>query len=856
MRSTHGGNLRALASKAGCAPGEILDFSASINPLGPPDWLREEMSRSVSGLVHYPDPDCRDLASAAARRFNVNEGEVVAGNGSTEILFALVRALRPNRALIPVPAYTDYARACAVAGVEFHAWPLDPDQDFRPDLAALGKHIQPGDAVFLGRPNNPTGRGFSLSELADLASASPAAAIVVDEAFIDFTDRASCIPERPDNVVVLYSLTKIFAVPGLRLGLGFASPELAASLRGLLPPWSVSSPAQAVGIRALEDTGFVEHSRVQVRALARDLASGLGSLPGLAVHPGEANFLLCRLDGRDAGEVADKLIREHKIAVRVCGDFAGLGGGWLRVAVRTGRENQRLIDALGSVLGAKAPGVSLGKRKTPAVMVQGTGSNAGKSVIAAALCRILQQDGLSPAPFKAQNMSLNSFVTLDGCEMGRAQVTQAAACRREPDARMNPVLLKPGSDTGSQVIVMGRPVGNMSVKEYTDYKPTAWKAVTGAYASLSAEAGAMVIEGAGSPAEINLKAHDIVNMKMADHAGAAVLLAGDIDRGGVFAHFTGTMELLPERERDLVAGFVINRFRGDESLLDSALTDITRRTGKPFLGVLPYVHDLGLPEEDSVSFKDALPEAGEAKDRPIRVALIDLPRISNFTDLDALRAEPDVAVQVVRRASDLSEERPPDAVVIPGSKSVAHDLAHLRREGIVDKIKALAGSGEIVGLCGGYQMLGTRILDPEGLESAEASVAGLSLLPIETELAGGKTLTRVEAVFESTGETMHGYEIHHGQTRALDGALPAVTAACGRTIGHASATGRIWGTYLHGAFDADVFRRGFVNRLRGRKGLAPITAPAEFGLDRALDRLAELVRTRLDMARIYQMLGV
>ncbi|MBG3876865.1 cobyric acid synthase, partial [Desulfovibrio oxamicus] len=301
-------------------------------------------------------------------------------------------------------------------------------------------------------------------------------------------------------------------------------------------------------------------------------------------------------------------------------------------------------------------------------MVQGTCSNAGKSILAAAFCRIFLQDGLRVAPFKAQNMALNSCVTSDGLEMGRAQAVQAAACRLDPDVRMNPVLLKPCSDVGSQVIVMGRPVGVMRVRQYVDYKPRARDAAFAAYDSLAAEHDVMVIEGAGSPAEINLKAHDIVNMAMARHAGARVLLVGDIDRGGVFAALVGTMELLEDWERNHVAGYLLNKFRGDASLLDPALDFMKQRTGRPVLGVVPYLRDLGLPEEDSVSFKEGLPglrglrdgAAGEGGVVPdtlpaivLDIVLVDLPHISNFTDVDALRGEPDVRLRVARTPADL-----------------------------------------------------------------------------------------------------------------------------------------------------------------------------------------------------------
>ncbi|MBG0775017.1 MAG: cobyric acid synthase [Desulfovibrionaceae bacterium] len=523
-------------------------------------------------------------------------------------------------------------------------------------------------------------------------------------------------------------------------------------------------------------------------------------------------------------------------------------------------------------------------------MVQGTTSNAGKSVLVAALCRILLQDGLRVAPFKAQNMSLNSFVTPDGREIGRAQATQAAACRLEPDARMNPVLLKPTGDAGSQVIILGKPVADMRVAEYVRYKPTAFEAVKRAYDELAAEFDVVVIEGAGSPAEINLKAHDIVNMAMARHAKAPVLLAVDIDRGGAFAQLVGTWELLEGWERELLAGFVLNRFRGDASLLDSALVETTRRTGRPFFGVVPFIPDLGLPEEDSVSFKEAAdrragagrtdvgqPDAGRAnadRDAAVDVVLVDLPRISNFTDFDALRAEPDVRLRVARRPGDLRGPGGalPDAVLLPGSKNTLADLATLRESGLAAALLELAAlpDGPVVaGICGGFQMLGERIEDLEGVDGCveghkNGAAPGLGLLAVATVMGADKVLTRTTARHLETGLEVAGYEIHHGVTRscggaagaATDRARPAFAAPDGGTLGYADATGRIWGCYLHGVFDAGPFRRWFVNSLRARRSLAPIAEPAPFGMEAALDRLADVVRAALDMRAVYALLGL
>ncbi|MBZ2171036.1 cobyric acid synthase [Nitratidesulfovibrio sp. SRB-5] len=535
--------------------------------------------------------------------------------------------------------------------------------------------------------------------------------------------------------------------------------------------------------------------------------------------------------------------------------------------------------------------------RTPALMVQGTCSNAGKSILAAAFCRIFLQDGLRVAPFKAQNMALNSCVTPDGLEMGRAQAVQAAACRLDPDVRMNPVLLKPCSDVGSQVIVMGRPVGVMRVRQYVDYKPQARDAAFAAYDSLAAEHDVMVIEGAGSPAEINLKAHDIVNMAMARHAGARVLLVGDIDRGGVFAALVGTMELLDGWERDHVAGYLLNKFRGDASLLDPALDFMKQRTGRPVLGVVPYLRDLGLPEEDSVTFKEGLPglrdgtledagpdASGYGLGLVLDIVLVDLPHISNFTDVDALRGEPDVRLRVARTPAELAapDGRMPDAVILPGSKNTTGDLRTLRATGMADALASLARDPDgpmVAGICAGLQMLGLCVADPLGLEGG-GSEQGLGLLPVRTELAAEKTLRRMAGVHPRSGLPVAGYEIRHGVTVAegsggdgldfvdsvdaggggcagADAAFPFLLREDGGPLGWGTHGGRVWGTSLHGVFDADGFRRHFLDGLRMRRGMAPLgRVMAPYSLDPALDRLADAVRAAVDMDAIYDMLNL
>ncbi|MDH5636907.1 MAG: cobyric acid synthase [Nitrospinota bacterium] len=490
------------------------------------------------------------------------------------------------------------------------------------------------------------------------------------------------------------------------------------------------------------------------------------------------------------------------------------------------------------------------KKQIPAIMFQGVSSDSGKTVLAAAMCRIMKQDGHDVAPFKAQNMALNSYVTLDGREIGRAQVTQAQACGLEPDTRMNPVLLKPNSDIGSQVILLGKPVGSMTAREYYGFKNKAFETVKQAYDSLSAEHGAMVIEGAGSPGEMNLKRHDIVNMRMAEYACASVVIVGDIDRGGVFASFVGIMETLAEWERRLTTGFIVNKFRGDKSLLDDALDYTLRHTGMPTYGVVPYIHELGLPEEDQAAVHSY---GGEWNGAKVRVAVARLRHVSNFTDFDPLMMEPDVEVKAVTRPEELEGA---DVVIIPGSKNVIGDLAVLKQSGLFDKIKTMAANGAapVVGICGGFQMLGETIRDPHRIESDGGEAIGLGLLPVATELLPDKTLKRASGTHVESGLKVSGYEIHHGVT-AGEGGRPALLGDDGSLLGAASADGRAWGTYLHGVFNDDRFRRWFINQLRERKGEEPLGEPRiRYDMDTSLDRLADVVRSNMDIGALYKLM--
>lgn len=880
-RYAHGGNIWKLAERAGVRPEDMVDFSANINPLGPPSWLPEAVSDALSQVVHYPDPEASDLTLAACELYKVWPTQAVAGNGASELLPAIcLLAARQGltRAIIPVPAYVDQDRCCRLAGLEVENLVCTAQKGFAPDLEALAARLDRPALVLLTSPNNPAGVCVPARHVRDLARAFPQSLFVVDESFADFVPgidnemgdgsaggAGRLVRQRPDNVIVLVSMTKFYAVPGLRLGLCFAAPDNAQRLRRRLPVWNVGTLAQKVGARCLRDLDYRSRTICEVASLREALTAELREIPGLRVFPGQANFLLCRLDrvGMSAQPLFERLLSEG-LAVRLCKNFDGLDDSYFRIAVRTKDENARLVDALARFSGiVKAPAVVL-KRKTPAIMVQGTCSNAGKSVLAAGVCRILLEDGFDVAPFKAQNMSNNSAVTPDGREIGRAQATQAQACRLTPDARMNPVLLKPTGDTGSQVLVHGRAVGSMNVREYHAYKPQAWAAVTSAYDSLSAEHQVMVLEGAGSPAEVNLKDQDIVNMKMALHAGAKVLLVGDIDRGGVFAALSGTFDILDEAERALVVGHVLNKFRGDASILGPALDFLYRRTGRPVLGVIPWLPSLALPEEDSVGIRNTV--AGQNVKHPdsLDIAVVVPSRIANFNDLDPLAAEPDVTLRLVRDVRDLGA---PDAVILPGSKNTIDDMRAFRGAGLAAALRGLPASTSIVGICAGLQMLGARVDDPLGLESGQKSAEGFGLLPLTTELKREKTLTRMSLRHPRTGHAISGYEIHHGETvlEASAAAEALFADASGRALAYGLADQslasfgfpRVWGTYLHGVFDEDEFRRQFLDALRTRKGLAALGAPqTRFGLEPALERLADALRMHLDMGRVYQALGL
>ncbi|NWB29494.1 cobyric acid synthase [Pseudomonas gingeri] len=480
------------------------------------------------------------------------------------------------------------------------------------------------------------------------------------------------------------------------------------------------------------------------------------------------------------------------------------------------------------------------------LMVQGTTSDAGKSTLVTALCRWLTRQGVRVVPFKPQNMALNSAVTADGGEIGRAQAVQAQAACLQPHTDMNPVLLKPNSDTGAQVIIHGRAVTTMNAVAYHDYKAIAMQAVLASHQRLSDAYPVVMVEGAGSPAEINLRAGDIANMGFAEAVDCPVLLIADINRGGVFAHLVGTLELLSATEQTRVKGFIINRFRGDIALLQPGLDWLEARTGKPVIGVLPYVMDLHLEAEDGLDQRQA-----DKVEKVLKVVVPVLPRISNHTDFDPLRLHPQVDLQFVGPGQSIPAA---DLIILPGSKSVRSDLAYLRRNGWETSInRHLRYGGKVLGICGGLQMLGEQVHDPLGLEGPAGSSAGLGLLAFSTELEQEKQLRNVRGHLLLEDAEVSGYEIHAGVTtgRALE--HPAVRLDDGRCDGAQSADGQILGTYLHGLFESP----GSCAALLRWAGLEAVQEVDYHALrERDIERLADLVERHLDTDRLRELCGL
>ncbi len=843
----HGGDISAIAQKLGLidVPDVKLDFSVNINPLGPPDCIMPILSAG-NGIQQYPEIYADNAASALADAHGVNDECVFVGNGSTEIMSWILQSLKPDKPAWMPPCYAGYQEICdasSLNGVEINA--MTDFQDSEADL------------LFLDSPNNPTGTILDPDEIISLAQNNTSKWIVIDESFMDFVEDSSSRTlireDIPENLIVIKSLTKFFAIPGLRLGMGYAHSNTIGRIKKARLPWSVNALAQQAAIKLYSDQSYLNKSRATVTELRGYLTDKLNQLEGWTITPSSTNYVLVKLPNTTSASELQADLLKKSILIRSCANFSGLGEQYVRLAVRPKNEVDDLIAAINhpAATEAKADKQPLTINHPTSIMLVGTMSDAGKTVLAAGLCRCFQRKGIKVAPFKAQNMSLNSFVTEEGGEMGRAQVVQAEAACIKPHTDMNPVLLKPTGDTGSQVIVDGEPIGNFPAKEYYEMKDRMKQAAHAAYDRLAQKYDMIVLEGAGSPTEINLMAEDFVNMSMAEYAQADVILVADIDRGGVFASIYGTIKLLPEKYRKLIKGVIINKFRGDESLLDSGIQQIEELTGVPVLGILPYIRNLNIEDEDSLG----LEKRTLTKNALVDIAVIRFSRISNYTDFLSLENTNDVSVRYVSKTQELGR---PDLVILPGTKNTRADLNCIQEEGLTDAIMDLARDNiPVFGICGGYQMLGSRISDPSGIEGTAGEDIGMNLLPLNTVLVPRKELAQVEGhieqplPFAKPQTPFSGYEIHAGRTSSavyVNQPLLITQRASKETsesAGSISENGLIFGCYIHGIFDSKPLREQLLNWLCERKNIKP----PQWQTSKAneFDELADLIESRINL---------
>ncbi len=852
----HGGNLRHYKKLS--SRNKILDFSANINPLGIPDWVRPIYNNSFFSLAHYPDIEYKETSQEIAKYYGLESENLILVNGVAEALCFVHEVTPIKKAIILNPAFSEYERAIDNNGIEkIEINSLINEEELFNQIEALLNNYD--SCLYINNPQNPTGKLYSNERIIELIKKYPKSNFIIDEAFIEFSGSESLVKEvlNHKNLIVLKSYTKLLALPGLRIGVVYSQIDIIKKYKSKLPSWNVNEIAARVlkHYYANNPAAFINTVRSEVLALIEYFIVNFKKFP-FEILDSQTNFLLIKFNNKDAIKVHDFLLREKGIATRTCANFKGLDPSqYLRIAIRPIDEQAELLKALEEFYKVEN---KENKSKTPAIMIQGTTSNAGKSLLATAFCRIFQEDGYKVAPFKSQNMALNSFVTKEGLEIGRAQAVQAMACKLDANILMNPILLKPNSDVGSQVILHGKPLQHMHFKEYFVKKLEYFEEVKKSYDELSSQMDIMVIEGAGSPSEINLKSKDIVNMNMAKYAKANVYITADIDRGGMFASFLGTFDTLKEWENDLVKGLIINRFRGDKTLLDSGITYLEGCLKVPVIACIPNVDNHMIPEEDCIEFKSgSFNDKSELEDR-VDIVVIDTPRISNFTDIDALRGEPDTRVRII---SDPSEIGTPDIILLCGSKSVVRDLDYIRSTGI-DKVIIdcyESGKSSLVGICGGYQFLSQEILDPDQVESAVKSSSGLGILELIVEMKQEKELAQVKAEFLPWNDELEGYEIHHGESKVTGPNIKEIVknSSTGQTIGHSTIDGRAWGSYLHGIFDDNKFRRNFLDYHRKKMGKRPLNKVVyEYDVDQAISNLASIVRQSTDIKKIYEDLGL
>lgn len=833
----HGGNVTKVARELGCSPNEIIDFSSNLNALGPPDTVFAAIQAASSEIIHYPDAGFENLINTVSEYYQVCADRVLVGNGVSSLLFEIIQSLDEEELLMPIPCYSDYIEAASAAKKKVKLFETDKD-NFQIDLDKLREKIRPGLAIVLGNPSNPSGSFISIIALIRFIQSFPNNTFIIDEAFAPFVGER--LEEVLPNIIIFRSITKIFAIPGIRIGFAITGSKFIHQFNKRTA-WPIGSIEERVAIACMKDHEYLARSiefNHNEREWLKEQLSRLNDY--LRIYHSHANYFLIELKQHSAIELQSFLLKGFKILIRDCSNYQALDSRFIRIAIKKREYNEKLLEGFDSFFNKKKPRSNKGMRKRP-LMILGTGSSVGKSVLVAAFSRILTNEGLDVAPFKAQNMSLNSYVTLNGEEISRSIALQAKACKKDVDVLMNPILLKPTSQIGSQLILMGKPQGFLGSKDFTLDRTKLWQNVEEAFHELSNKHDVIVIEGAGSPCEVNLKPYDIVNLRVAKLARAASLLVSNIDRGGSFASLIGHMQTMTIEERNLIEGFVLNKFRGDSSLLKDAI-DITRDyTGKDVLGIIPYVEGLNLPEEDAFFY-----EKKNSSNANIKIGVLAYPSISNFTDFDCFYAEEDVQLGFIRETHDLTQY---DAIILPGSKNVVSDLYWLRQ----NEFEALLNDCrnqevEIIGICGGMQMLGNNIVDTDHVESANSNAVGLGFLDISTTMEHRKTLSRVETRHLKSEQKLTGYEIHHGVSK-VNNAKPMFE---NDSLGYEHVSLPIWGTYIHGAFDSDHFRLWFLNQIRIRKNIAVQTEVTKYEIESSIDRLADVVAENLEKDKIYK----
>ena len=913
------------------------NFSSNIYGHADLRALQTYLATRLDSIRSYPEPEPRALEALIAQRHGVGEECVMVTSGATEAIYQIGLSSQsilnregdkhPQKAVIAEPTFSEYEDACRMAGHSVEFVPFEAD--------AIYSFMRAGRAdatLWLCNPNNPTGAVLPRKEVLRLAA--EVRLLVLDQSYEDYTLEPLLSAREAveaGNILQLHSLTKTYCIPGLRVGFVVGAPALIRELRARQRPWSVNALAVEAATWLLKHEVQVVPDLSAYLAEAQRLRNELSALPGISVEATQTNFMLCHLDAEGAMKAArlkDLLATRHGILIRDASNFHGLTPWHFRVSAQTKEEDDLLVECLATwqttpdsppvlpvregantfvaeeddkswleiapSLTGRAGGESgASLRPLRPLMLAGTGSDVGKSVLATALCRIFLQDGYHPAPFKAQNMALNSYATPEGLEIGRAQAVQAEAAGIPCHTDMNPLLLKPQSDHTSQVVLHGKPIGNRDAYDF-------WKApsllsqkgedghlqaqldfraeVCAAYDRLAAQYNPIVMEGAGSISELNLRDRDLVNMSMARHADAAVILVADIDRGGVFASVYGSIALQSPEDRARIKGIIINKFRGDLRLFDSGRRLLEELCGVPVLGVIPHFSDIHIEEEDSVSLAG---KASQAERGRVNVAVVLLRHLSNFTDFDALEQDERIHLYYTNNVDELSKA---DIIILPGSKSTLDDLRELRRNGCAQAIQQAARQGTtVIGICGGYQMMGLEVLDPDRVEGDLERLPGLALLPTTTQMSGQKITRQVRftvPVGFPVGSSpsslsaspysppsssspssfplsfpLSAYEIHMGETLPF-GDAPARPFALlddGRTDGY-FVSDRCWGTYLHGVLDnapvVDALLAPFADRLSAE------AAPFDYAAfkEEQYDRLADHVRLHLDLERLYEIM--